>query len=253
MSLLHNIIDNMLEERYRTTFIAKMHDQSGMELKTLAEAYDAGYASVSTTPIKSRTAARMKVFTVIEETGHYLDRSELKRPRRGNRARNYVAKHDFNRGGPHQDVEGDYKSGRGRRRKHRKPLDLEASAQGDTGAGNQRSIKFAKHLAFKLLKGDHDAEDARNHADILARRGEAANVVAAWRMAADMIAKNDKKVGMGEGEGKSTGEDEYQIWDTRKSMWIGKPVANRKRLTRRADKLDNQYGAVRYQVRRITK
>lgn len=47
--------------------------------------------------------------------------------------------------------------------------------------------------------------------------------------------------------------DEYQIYDTKEKQWVGKPNKNKKRLINKADKLDNEYGAVRYQVRKVSK
>lgn len=41
------------------------------------------------------------------------------------------------------------------------------------------------------------------------------------------------------------------IWDLREQRQVGKSYGDRRRATRRADKLDLEYGAIRYQVRKL--
>jgi hypothetical protein len=43
----------------------------------------------------------------------------------------------------------------------------------------------------------------------------------------------------------------FVIWDTKEKKTVGKPYGERSRANRRVDKLDNDYGAYRYQVRRM--
>jgi hypothetical protein len=41
------------------------------------------------------------------------------------------------------------------------------------------------------------------------------------------------------------------VWDVRTQRAVGKPYLNRRRAVTRADKLDLEYGAYRYQVRAL--
>lgn len=43
----------------------------------------------------------------------------------------------------------------------------------------------------------------------------------------------------------------YQIYDNKLQCYVGKPYGSLQRAHARADKLDSQYGAVRYTVRRV--
>lgn len=43
----------------------------------------------------------------------------------------------------------------------------------------------------------------------------------------------------------------WRIWDTKEKVWASKPYSNKNRARTRMDKLDNEYGAYRYQVKEI--
>ncbi len=59
--------------------------------------------------------------------------------------------------------------------------------------------------------------------------------------------KNLENVNEDDGE-----ERVYRIFDVKDKVWVGKPSTHVKRLRNRVDKLDLEYGAVRYQARLYT-
>lgn len=71
-----------------------------------------------------------------------------------------------------------------------------------------------------------------------------------WQAIEDNVAMGVRPKAMGEHEDSKEHKEMWQIWNYRKKEWVGNPSPNKNRLRNRVDKLDNDYGAYSYQVKR---
>lgn len=259
MSLLKSVLRGFHKEELKNSFIKKIHEETGIPEETLEEVYSHALTEGEKTGKNNPEAwAKLNVYTFLE-SNKYTSTAHSSRERGGN----FVAKHmnTFNKASTHRDRKKASKRGD---RKHKTAFEDSPISKTD------ETKKFAKWLAFKAMKYDSTSQEVLDHAKTLEDRGD--KDAQAWFLAATLVDKREQEMEQdavdfrlkklsqtksfdGSSNNNRIGEEDevmFQIIDTKTKEPVGEPSTNKLRLTRRADKLDNQYGAVRYIVKRST-
>jgi predicted transcriptional regulator len=108
--------------------------------------------------------------------------------------------------------------------------------------------EYKDYLVNKLTKHDVSMESILSQTIELEEKGH--KDAKSWRSAYEQLVHLDSS-----DEDIIVDEDDddmppvMRIWDSRDKVWVGKPSRSPRRLRNRADKLDLEYGAVRFNVR----
>ena len=120
---------------------------------------------------------------------------------------------------------------------------------------SDRLNRGAKAMFDKAIQRGLSSEDLYRQARLADKMGEPKTD--ALFKAGDMLAKHEKRM-FGESDDQQSADEYYKdklygLWDSKDKKWVSKhvPRSSLKRLRNRADKLDNEYGAYRYQVKEV--
>ena len=255
MSFLKTIVGDMVRETAQETFVARISEESGVSRDTLNEVFIQGMGTVSTSadPVVLGKAAVYRYIDTLTEG----DVVQLKKKAVKNCTCPYDYKDDSKDIGtdPTCPIHGKSVKESTNPRKRKMPS---ASLNCDKCKGDgckecdytgrkvledlsaDRWAQNVDHVVAMAMKNGLEPEDLQRDAERRERRGDPKAAI--YFDAAKKYAKTDV---FREDDAE---ERLYQVIDKDTKKVMSKPSTNLRRLRNRADKLDLQYGAVKYVV-----
>ena len=286
MSFLKEIVSDMLAETAQSTFVNKIHEDTGVPVEKLNEVFHSGMTLMTNPESDPIILGKFAVYKYLDEIGaeEYVSENVIPIPPHKQDVRHCTCPYD-----PEDDekdvgtdprcpihgVEAQFKSKKIKEK--RKLPDASITCQKCKGDGcrtcdftgrkviedvDAQTARWNRSvdnlIAVAMKKGD-EPKDLQAKGERLERIGDPKAAI--YMDAAEKYAKMDVYSKDFKGGRKpqpsfryeSEGDEEllYQIYDTKTKEPIGKPSKHRRRLANRCDKLDNEYGAVRYVVRPV--
>lgn len=289
MSFLKSIVTDMLQETAQKTFVEEMSKQSGVPVEKLNEVFQYGMSLMTNPNSDPIIIGKSAVYKFLDEIGEdeyvsegdvihlpphkqdvkhctcpYDDDDDTKDvgtdprcPFHGVAAQRANKLKERRSGEPKRNVPNaslDCKSCKG---EGCKKCDFTGRIKlEDANAMQQRrwDAQVDRVIAQAMKKGI-EPDELLKQGERLERLGHhkgAIYVDAAYKYKKmDPYREPEKKAAGQSFQYESDEEFEYEIYDTKDKKVVSKPSTNRRRLANRADKLDLEYGAVRYVVRPV--
>lgn len=273
MSFLKNIVSDMLKETAQQTFVNKIHEQTGVSVDKLNEVFHSGMSLMTNIDSDPIVMGKSSVYQFLDELGdEELEEGDVVPFERKKKPVKHCTcpfddKDDTKDMGTDPDCCFHGKNGskvkenaQARRRKlPNASLDCD-TCKGDgckscdftgrkTLEGNlqekgrdARWTNMVDHIVSMAMKDKIEPAQLQRKAERMERLGDPKAAV--YFDAAEKYSKTD----VFRSEDASEEPRVHQIIDKNTKQPVGKPSTNLKRLHRKADKLDMEYGAIRYIV-----